>query len=229
MTLPRRCGPWSTGASLLVWSATSIGTCSLAGRDIGSAMVRQGWALDYQRYSGGAYAAEQLEAERTARVAVRFVHSAVGVARSEVTVRRGEEARRMLPARPACDISRASERRSGRRRTSCHAARFHAARQRGDRPDDGAQLLIVGIGADELAGRTERGEGLDAHDRDPLAAGARCHMWDRLFPVEQARITQLLVERVIVRLDGLEIRLRVEGISSLVGDLRRREPERTAA
>jgi hypothetical protein len=32
-----------------------------------------------------------------------------------------------------------------------------------------------------------------------------------------------------VRLDGLEIRLRVEGISSLVEDLRRREPERTAA
>jgi hypothetical protein len=54
-------------------------------------------------------------------------------------------------------------------------------------------------------------------------------LWDQLFPVEQARIVQLLVERVIVRLDGLEIRLRVEGISSLVEDLRRREPERTAA
>jgi len=54
-------------------------------------------------------------------------------------------------------------------------------------------------------------------------------LWDQLFPVEQARIIQLLVERVIVRLDGLEIRLRVEGISSLVEDLRRREPERTAA
>jgi DNA invertase Pin-like site-specific DNA recombinase len=54
-------------------------------------------------------------------------------------------------------------------------------------------------------------------------------LWDQLFPVEQARIVQLLVERVIVRLDGLEIRLRVEGIGSLVEDLRRREPERTAA
>jgi DNA invertase Pin-like site-specific DNA recombinase len=54
-------------------------------------------------------------------------------------------------------------------------------------------------------------------------------LWDQLFPVEQARLIQLLVERVIVRLDGLEIRLRVEGISSLVEDLRRREPERTAA
>jgi hypothetical protein len=54
-------------------------------------------------------------------------------------------------------------------------------------------------------------------------------MWDRLFPVEQARITQLLVERVIVRLDGLEIRLRVGGIASIVEDLRRHEPESTAA
>ena len=54
-------------------------------------------------------------------------------------------------------------------------------------------------------------------------------LWDQLFPVEQARIIQLLVERVIVRLDGLEIRLRVEGIASVVEDLRRQEPERTAA
>jgi hypothetical protein len=54
-------------------------------------------------------------------------------------------------------------------------------------------------------------------------------LWDQLFPAEQARIVQLLVERVVVRLDGLEIRLRVEGIASVVDDLRRREPERTAA
>jgi site-specific DNA recombinase len=54
-------------------------------------------------------------------------------------------------------------------------------------------------------------------------------LWDQLFPVEQARIVQLLVERVTVRLDGLEIILRVDGIASIVEDLRRREPERTAA
>jgi site-specific DNA recombinase len=54
-------------------------------------------------------------------------------------------------------------------------------------------------------------------------------LWNQLFPAEQARIVQLLVERVIVRLDSLEIRLRVEGIGSLVEDLRCREPERTAA
>ena len=54
-------------------------------------------------------------------------------------------------------------------------------------------------------------------------------LWNQLFPVEQARILQLLVERVTVRLEGLEISLRVEGLNSIVEDLRRREPERTAA
>ena len=53
------------------------------------------------------------------------------------------------------------------------------------------------------------------HGLDPL--------WGQLFPAEQARILQLLVARVRVRLDGLEISLRVEGIGSLVEDLRLRE------
>ena len=48
-------------------------------------------------------------------------------------------------------------------------------------------------------------------------------LWDQLFPAEQARILQLLVARVAVRLDGLEISLRVEGLGSLVEELRLRE------
>jgi hypothetical protein len=55
-------------------------------------------------------------------------------------------------------------------------------------------------------------------------------LWDQLFPAEQARILQLLVARVVVRLDGLEISLRVEGIASMVDDLRlRADAEREAA
>jgi site-specific DNA recombinase len=55
-------------------------------------------------------------------------------------------------------------------------------------------------------------------------------LWHQLFPVEQARILQLLIARVVVRLDGLEIMLRVEGITSLIDDLRLREStERRAA
>ena len=55
-------------------------------------------------------------------------------------------------------------------------------------------------------------------------------MWDQLFPIEQRRVLQLPVARVKIRLDGLEISLRVEGISSLVEDLRLHEgAERQAA
>ena len=45
-------------------------------------------------------------------------------------------------------------------------------------------------------------------------------LWDELFPAEQARIVQLLVERVDVSPDGADIRLRTEGLTNLVADLR---------
>ncbi len=45
-------------------------------------------------------------------------------------------------------------------------------------------------------------------------------IWDELFPAEQARIVQLLVERVDIGLDGVAIRLRTSGIASLIADLR---------
>ena len=50
-------------------------------------------------------------------------------------------------------------------------------------------------------------------------------LWDELFPAEQARIVQLLVERVDVSPDGADIRLRTEGLTNLVADLRAVRPE----
>jgi site-specific DNA recombinase len=50
-------------------------------------------------------------------------------------------------------------------------------------------------------------------------------LWDELFPAEQARIVQLLVERVDVSLDGADIRLRTEGLTNLVADLGTVRPE----
>jgi hypothetical protein len=44
-------------------------------------------------------------------------------------------------------------------------------------------------------------------------------LWDELFPAEQARIVQLLVERVDLGPDGADIRLRTEGLTNLVRDL----------
>ncbi len=49
-------------------------------------------------------------------------------------------------------------------------------------------------------------------------------LWDELFPAEQARIVQLLVERVDITGEGATIRLRTEGLASFVQDLRVRNP-----
>lgn len=43
-----------------------VAVCMVAGRDIAAAMVRDGWALNYERYSDGAYRADQ-QAARAAR------------------------------------------------------------------------------------------------------------------------------------------------------------------
>jgi hypothetical protein len=44
-------------------------------------------------------------------------------------------------------------------------------------------------------------------------------LWDELFPAEQARIVQLLVERVDLGLNGIDVQLRVDGLANLVGEL----------
>ena len=44
-------------------------------------------------------------------------------------------------------------------------------------------------------------------------------LWDELFPAEQARIVQLLVERIDVGVAGLKVRLRVQGLAHMVQDL----------
>jgi hypothetical protein len=49
-------------------------------------------------------------------------------------------------------------------------------------------------------------------------------LWEELFPAEQARIVQLLVQRIDLKPDGLELRLRTQGLGRVVddlGDLRR--------
>ena len=52
------------------------------------------------------------------------------------------------------------------------------------------------------------------HRLDPI--------WDELFPGERNRIVALLVERVDVQEDGLELRLRVDGLRSLVAELQQK-------
>ena len=45
-------------------------------------------------------------------------------------------------------------------------------------------------------------------------------LWDELFPAEQARIVALLVERVDIGSDGLDLRLRVDGLTGLAREMR---------
>lgn len=67
-----------------------------------------------------------------------------------------------------------------------------------------------------LEGLTEADVRDALHRLDPL--------WDELFPAEQACIVQLLVERVDIGTDGADIRLRTEGLTSLVTDLSEIQP-----
>ena len=54
-------------------------------------------------------------------------------------------------------------------------------------------------------------------------------LWTELFPVEQARIVQLLVERIDLTTDGAAVTLRVEGLSSLVADIEAANTRKEAA
>ena len=63
------------------------------------------------------------------------------------------------------------------------------------------------------------------HANDMTEADARAAMqqldplWDELFPAEQARIVALLVERVDIGTDGMNVGLRVEGLSGLAREM----------
>ncbi len=62
-------------------------------------------------------------------------------------------------------------------------------------------------------------------DSDITEADARAALqqldplWDELFPVEQARIVALLVERIDMGTEGLDIRLRVDGLHGLAREM----------
>jgi hypothetical protein len=68
-----------------------------------------------------------------------------------------------------------------------------------------------------IAGLTESDVRKALQRLDPL--------WDELFPAEQARVVRLLVERVDVGLDAVDIRLRTEGLTNLTAELGAVRPE----
>jgi site-specific DNA recombinase len=79
------------------------------------------------------------------------------------------------------------------------------------------------IRAPEIAARTIK---LMREDSPPVdekavvrALGEFDQLWAALYPAEQARIVQLLVERVIVGEDGIAVDLRHEGLGSVVREM----------
>ena len=73
--------------------------------------------------------------------------------------------------------------------------------------------IIVGT----WRGRAARAEQDDITEDEAREALTQLDpLWDELFPAEQARIVQLLVERVDVRKHGVEVRLRPNGLAGLV-------------
>ena len=87
---------------------------------------------------------------------------------------------------------------------------------RGDRRRCGGDVAV------ELGRRPAEPEG---HERGESAGAGRQPeqqldpLWDELFPAEQARIVALLVERVDIGADGLNVRLRVDGLSGLAREM----------
>jgi site-specific DNA recombinase len=53
-------------------------------------------------------------------------------------------------------------------------------------------------------------------------------LWDELFPAEQARIVALLIERVHIGAEGLNVRLRVDGLAGLAREMLSGDMERAA-
>ena len=72
------------------------------------------------------------------------------------------------------------------------------------------------------------------HDSSITEADARAALqmldplWDELFPAEQARIVALLVERVDISTDALDVRLRTDGLAAVAREMMARDMERAA-
>ncbi len=84
------------------------------------------------------------------------------------------------------------------------------------------QLRAVFRQPELIAGTTKAAR---QHDPDITADEVRDALqqldplWDELFPAEQARIVQLLVERIDITTTGLDLKLRVDGLPSLAREM----------
>ncbi len=77
--------------------------------------------------------------------------------------------------------------------------------------------------------KAARAQDGDVTEADARAALTRLDpLWDELFPAEQARIVALLVERIDIGTEDMNVRLRVDGLSGLAREMQNRNMERAA-
>ena len=67
------------------------------------------------------------------------------------------------------------------------------------------------------AARAQEGGITEAESREALTR--LDPLWDELFPAEQARIVALLVERVDIGTDGMNVGLRMDGLAALAREM----------
>ena len=86
-------------------------------------------------------------------------------------------------------------------------------------------LIRKSLTTPEVAARTyreARNLAPDVADEQDIIAHLRQFndLWDELFPAEQARIVQLLIEQVTVHPDGVQMNLRADGLHALLDEWR---------
>ena len=74
--------------------------------------------------------------------------------------------------------------------------------------------------------RTVNKNGDDITEREVRdALGRLDNIWNELFPAEQSRLLRLMVDKVILMPDGLDIRFRGDGLNTVIEDLRTTEQD----
>lgn len=72
----------------------------------------------------------------------------------------------------------------------------------------------------EMIMRTQQATEIDAHEQEIMKALRQLEpVWMQLFPTEQARIIQLLIEKIIVDTDGIDFYIRLNGLTSLATEV----------
>jgi len=126
---------------------------------------------------------------------------------------------------PALPLLPAPARRQGARRGVAGLPRLSAADLESAVIEQICAILRAPQMAEEAARRVVRLDPTLDEAQVTVAMTRMDETWEQLFPDEQARIVKLLVEKVIVSPNDIEVRLRPNGIERLALEFRRSAEE----